>query len=152
MEQRPTRNRECGACTECCNGTLVGDIFGRTLDKGRPCHYLGGEGCTIYSQRPSLCRAYRCEWLRDDASHIPEWMRPDLSGVIITVRRWGENGELLFWTVAESRGKIDSTVLNWVYMHVSQHNICANIEVDGRWYQIGPPEFVDFIRQGKSFD
>jgi hypothetical protein len=117
------------------------------MDKGRPCHYLGGNGCTIYKKRPTLCKEYQCEWLRDDSTHIPEWLRPDISKVVITRRNWGDNNENLCWTVAESGQKIDSTILNWVYMHISTHNICANIEVDGTWYQMGPPEFIDYIKR-----
>ena len=143
------RNRECGACRECCTGTLQADIYGYAMDKGRPCQFLGGEGCTIYQKRPQLCKDYKCHWLEDDGIEVPEWMRPDLSKVIITKRPWGDNKEHLYLSVAETGGqKIDSVILNWVYMHVSKHNICANIEVDGRWYQMGPPEFVKFIQNG----
>jgi hypothetical protein len=146
MDQAPTRNRECGDCRECCTGVLSGDIYGKFMDKGRPCHYLGGNGCTIYSKRPTLCKEYRCEWLGDDSTYIPEWMRPDISKVVITRRNWGNNKQYTYWTVAESGQKIDSTILNWVYMHISTHNICADIEVDGRRYQMGPPEFVEYIK------
>ena len=147
MNQAPTLNRECGDCRECCTGVLTGNIYGKQMDKGRPCHYLGGNGCTIYKKRPTLCKEYQCEWLRDDSTHIPEWLRPDISKVVITRRNWGDNQQHLYWTVAESGQKIDSTILNWVYMHISTHNICASIEVDGMWYQFGPPEFADYIKQ-----
>jgi len=140
------RNRECGDCKECCTGTLYADVYGKVMDVGRPCHFLGGEGCTIYEKRPQLCRDYQCEWLRDDSTNIPEWMRPDLSKVIITQKTWGNNNQYVYWMIAESKQKIDSEILNWVYMYVSSHNICANIEVAGRWYQMGPPEFVEHIR------
>ena len=147
MNQAPTLNRECGDCRECCTGVLTGNIYGKQMDKGRPCHYLGGNGCTIYKKRPTLCKEYQCEWLRDDSTYIPEWLRPDISKVVITRRNWGDNQQHLYWTVAESGQKIDSTILNWVYMHISTHNICASIEVDGMWYQFGPPEFADYIKQ-----
>ena len=143
------RNRKCGPCNQCCTGTLQGDIYGHAMDKGRACHFLGGEGCTIYEKRPTLCKQYECLWLQDDATNIPEWMRPDISKVIITHRNWGNNNENSYLSVAESGQKIDSVILNWVYMHVSKHNICANIEVDGTWYQMGPPEFVEYIRNCK---
>jgi hypothetical protein len=144
------RNRECGDCKECCTGTLHADIYGKIMDKGRPCHYLGGEGCTIYEKRPGVCKAYQCEWLRDDSTLIPEWMRPDLSKVIITQKGWGDNLQHNYWNIAESHQKIDSVILNWVYMFTSSHNICANIEVDGRWYQMGPPEFVEYMQRSVS--
>lgn len=139
------RNRQCGDCTECCTGTLHADIYGKFMDRGRPCHYLN-KGCTIYENRPQLCKDYRCEWLKDDSTIIPEWMQPNLSKVIITERIWGDRNQYTYWEIQESGQKIDSTVLNWVYMYVAANNMVANIQVDSRWYQIGPPEFVEHLR------
>lgn len=145
------RTRECGTCTECCTGTLVADIHGYVMDKGRPCHFLG-KGCTIYSDRPNVCREFQCAWLRDDGTNIPEWMKPELSKVVIIERNWGRNLDQTYWNIVESNQKIDSVILNWVYMYVSSRNICANIEVDGKFYQMGPPEFVDFMRREENSD
>jgi len=79
-------------------------------------------------------------------------MKPELSKVVIVERNWGRNLEHTFWNIIESNQKIDSVVLNWVYMYVSSRNICANIEVDGKFYQMGPPEFVEFMRREENSD
>ena len=140
------RNRECGECVQCCTGTLHATIHGYPIDRGRPCHFLGGNGCTIYEKRDTVCREFRCAWLKDDATNIPEWMRPDLSKVIITEANWGENNQHQCLIFHESGQKIDSTILNWIYMYCSSKNICADIQVDGIWYQMGPPEFVEHMK------
>lgn len=149
MSPNLRRTRECGECTECCTGVLSADIHGYSMDKGRPCHFYGN-GCTIYPDRPQVCKQYRCEWLKDDGTNIPEWMRPDRSKVIITQNYWGDNNDKPFWRVNECGQKIDSTVLNWVYMFLSSHNIYANIEVDGTFYQMGSPEFREFIDKNRN--
>jgi len=139
------RTRECGECTECCKGELHANIYGRLMDKGKPCHFLGTSGCTIYSKRPSLCSSYQCEWLRDDGTNIPEWIRPDLSKVMISERTWGEKEEHKYWQINECGQKIDSNILNWIFMFSSTHSICVDYQVDNRWHQLGPPEFVDWV-------
>jgi hypothetical protein len=48
---------------------------------GVPCAMLGGEGgCSIYPERPKICRVYRCMWLQgafEDAD------RPDRVGAVL---------------------------------------------------------------------
>jgi len=74
---------ECGGCTACCKKQIVhltgnenpadypkGQWVDHPLD-GRPiwvldhlengdCTYLGPEGCTIYENRPAMCRTFSC--------------------------------------------------------------------------------------------
>jgi len=145
------RIRECGECNECCSGTLSVDIYGKFADKGIPCHFLAKmntpqKRCTIYPNRPDVCVNYRCEWVKDDSTNIPEWMRPDLSKVIITSKVWGNNIKNTYWLVTESNKKIDSNILNWIYMYTSEHNIFASIEVNGRFYQKGSLEFSKYLQ------
>ena len=87
----------CRSCGICCNGVLHGfvklapDEVDRTRHLGlapkrikgkwaftQPCPCLANTGCTIYAERPSMCRRYRCKLLkefldgkvdRDDASN-----------------------------------------------------------------------------------
>jgi len=40
--------RTCGGCTACCDGWLTGNILGHELAPGKPCHFRGDGGCTIY--------------------------------------------------------------------------------------------------------
>jgi len=137
-------NRSCGGCTECCEGWLVADINGHRMFPGRPCQYKGKEGCSIYENRPvNPCVNYKCEWLMDDGEEIPEWMKPNLSKVIITRRVWGKNKDKIFLDIKECGEKIDSVVLNWVYMYGAMKNIAMRIEVNGGPNYLGPPEFSE---------
>ncbi|MBK8092022.1 MAG: alcohol dehydrogenase catalytic domain-containing protein [Verrucomicrobiaceae bacterium] len=77
-------SRLCAACGMCCDGTLFqivrmqpSDRPGRLMELGarirrkngesfmeQPCAALRQGGCSIYSERPVRCRAFRCEQLR----------------------------------------------------------------------------------------
>lgn len=139
-----SRTRDCGECTECCRGWLDDLVHGYSMFPGKPCQFVSDKGCTIYEDRPAVpCKNYQCEWLRDDGLTYPAWMRPDLSKVIVTVRNWGENGEHSFLEFRECGQKIDSEILNWIYMFVSSNNIPARIQVNRGWNMFGPPEFRD---------
>jgi hypothetical protein len=68
--------RECGSCTLCCTLTFVPE-----MDKaeGVTCEHCD-KGCRIYEGRPKSCADYKCSWLKGT---LPEWMRPDTSGVMV---------------------------------------------------------------------
>jgi Fe-S-cluster containining protein len=71
----------CKACGLCCSGVLFHRVLlapgeaeraaelGLSLEAGenpgftQPCSRFAASGCTIYDQRPSTCRRYRCEVL-----------------------------------------------------------------------------------------
>ena len=74
--------RSCGDCTICCSGTLIGDAFGHPFGNGKKCHYLVENKCTVYNDRPSTCKKYQCAWSQ---GLLPEHMRPDRCGVIVSV-------------------------------------------------------------------
>lgn len=74
-------SKECGECTVCCSGTLDAVIFEHTITKGVSCPFVSKSGCTIHSERPNVCRSFICGWLAHP--NIPEYMRPDKSGVIL---------------------------------------------------------------------
>lgn len=127
--------RNCDGCTECCKW-LVAESHGHHFQPGRPCHFKGEHGCTIYDDRPSVCQEYKCEWLINN--DLPEWMKPTLSGVIVTRRKWslGEYLEIL-----ETDRKIDSEVLNWFFIYHLVNNIPMRIQVSRGWTNYGPIEF-----------
>jgi len=68
--------RTCGDCTVCC-------FIGAVPALGKPAHtkclHVSNQGCSIYKDRPDLCREFQCSWLR--GAGLPE-DRPDLSGVM----------------------------------------------------------------------
>src|ERR1700730_9081766 len=71
--------RACGACTMCCSALEIAEL---RKPAGPLCgHCRKAGGCTIYSERPQVCRDFECEWLtRRDLSRQ---LRPDLVGAIL---------------------------------------------------------------------
>lgn len=73
---------------------------------------------------------------------IPEWLKPSVSKVIMSWKRYSK-GEYL--EVKECGEKMDSTVLNWIYIYAGQNNFNLAIEVAGSWYFRGPQEFTEEV-------
>jgi len=72
-------SRQCGTCTLCCKLLEITEIE-KPVNTWCP-HCATGQGCRIYSDRPSECRNFSCGWLLD-AQMADEW-RPDKSKLII---------------------------------------------------------------------
>lgn len=107
---------------------------------GRPCHFVSEHGCSIYKDRPKdPCVDYKCLWLVD--TNIPEWIKPSISKVIVTLRPWGNNKQFTYWEIRECGTKIDSSVLNWFYSYCSSNNMQMRVQVGGGWHSMGPPDF-----------
>lgn len=101
--------RSCNGCTRCCEGWLTGEAFGFKFYPGRACKFLGKTGCNIYEQRPySPCVTFTCYW-KDDIN-IPDWMRPNLSNVII-LKNYLEGYEYLRFI--QSGGKVKEEVFKY---------------------------------------
>lgn len=89
MIKTPTAKVPCGSCRACCSGpnhmtelgpmddprnykirAVVSKITGKQTialqndDQGN-CIYLKAEGCSIYSERPAVCRLYDCRVMPD---------------------------------------------------------------------------------------
>ncbi len=79
--------RVCGRCTACC---VVPSIKSSELwprpDKPSyvPCSDLvqvgKRPGCSVYEDRPGICRQFRCAWLQSPG--LPDELRPDRCGVL----------------------------------------------------------------------
>jgi hypothetical protein len=111
------------------------------MSEGKPCHFLGAKGCAIYKDRPEdPCKAYKCEWLKDDGTLYPEWLRPDQSKVILTQRTFGPD-KSPFLEVKECGETISAQALNWIYLFASERNLQMQIQVAGAWSRRGSPEF-----------
>lgn len=137
--------RQCNECTECCKGWLTANIYGKEMMPGRPCHFLAKNSCSIYKDRPTdPCVNYTCMWLNN--MEIPEWLKPSVSKVIMSWKRYSGGNYL---EVKECGEKMDSTVLNWIYIYAGQNNFNLAIEVAGSWYFRGPPEFTEEISNTK---
>jgi len=134
MKYQP--KRECGDCTVCCEGHLTANIHGHEMHPGKPCHFVDNR------DRPkNICAAYKCAWLSDPDGGIPEWMKPNLSGALITDKNW-DNG--FYWSIAEVT-KYDPSVLYWIISFTEQRNIPLEIQINGVIHHRGPREFMEFI-------
>lgn len=127
--------RSCDGCTKCCDGWLWGEAHGHKFYKGRPCHFIGPNGCTIYDKRPeSPCRTFRCEWLINE--DIPAWMKPDKINAII-VKRTEDNKE--YYEINEAGSTLDVRVLSWFMMEMFKENATVKSikwEIEGGWNQV----------------
>jgi len=133
--------RDCNGCTACCEGWLDGKVYDKYFQPGRPCHFKCENGCSIYEQRPeNPCRIYSCEWLNN--LDISEWLRPNLSKIIITRKQW-KNGDYL--EITEMGCKIDSSILNWLFTYHYSTDIPIRIQVSGGWTSYGPQEFLNEV-------
>lgn len=130
--------RECGDCTRCCEGWLNADIYGKKMYEGKPCHYLCN-GCTIYEDRPKdPCKEYHCEWLTNQ--DFPEWMKPNLSNVIVT-KKEAEDGSLSYYEIVETGKLIKSPVLNWIIHWALKTKSNIIYMVQGKMHKLGSAEF-----------
>ena len=143
--------RECGTCSECCQGWLTGKIYDYTMNQGNPCHFVDsdkcGGCCTIYEQRPEMCINYKCAWLEHTVA-FPLWMRPDKSKVIVSEREVHDVTTGItysFWQVKECGQNIDANVLNWVIRNSIFYMKNIQYEIGGQWHYLGSQEFITFF-------
>jgi len=140
--------RECGDCDMCCRW-LHYSIDGKEKMPGNPCFYLG-KGCTIHPIRPQLCRDYFCAYLR---GIVPEWFKPNLSKVLISVERWGPKNEHEMLRVIECGQKIGSEYLHLLFHYCVQNNIGMMYQVNGSWFYFGNEEFMNYWKErNKNFN
>lgn len=130
MFELRTKTRSCGGCTRCCEGWLTGDAWGHQFHPGKPCGWLCRSGCLIYENRPrNPCQTFLCEWKR--LPSIPEWMRPQESGVILVSRRLDEYSYIR----AHACGRpVGAEVLTWAQEYSDQHQVPVIVDADtGVW-------------------
>lgn len=56
--------RSCGPCTLCCRLPEI-DAFDKPADAWCT-HCVAGKGCSIYADRPSVCRDFLCLWMTSE--------------------------------------------------------------------------------------
>lgn len=134
-------DRNCQGCTACCEGWLWGSAHGHNFYAGRPCHFMCESGCSIYENRPEdPCKTFKCAWLQ--YKEIPEWLKPNLSKVIIVERSW--EGHSNYLEVFETGEKIDSTVLSWFFEYHLNTGNNISIQISGGWSHYGSEEFLRY--------
>ncbi len=71
--------KSCGSCNQCCQ---VLEIEEMKKPPGLLCgNCVPGGGCSVYLERPQVCRDYVCLW-KDDRGLGPQ-MRPDRVGTLL---------------------------------------------------------------------
>jgi hypothetical protein len=139
--------RECGDCTVCCNGTLKIEVHGHGVHAGKPCFYMKQGGCSIYEQRPEVCRKYECEWVSSD--YLPEWMKPNISNVLVT-RRVIDGVE--FFELLEAGKTLDITAFNWMLQWALANEKNILYTINGMANGIGSQEFLSIMKKIESKD
>ena len=130
--------RTCGGCTACCDGWLTGNILGHELAPGKPCHFRGDGGCTIYDARPAdPCRGFVCGWLVK-GSPFPESFRPDRLGVIIVIKPWRDRFAYVLVPAGRSP---DAKLLEWMRAHSTATGRPFLFHLEGRQRGYGSAEF-----------
>jgi len=132
--------RECGDCTKCCEGWVSSVDKKIEFYPGKPCHFLKGKnicnGCTIYEDRPKMCKDFECEWLINE--NIPEWFKPSISNTIL-MRKKQYGFE--YYELIEAGARMDPIVLSWVLTHCVNNKYNIRYIVDGGVYKIGSNDF-----------
>jgi hypothetical protein len=74
--------RTCGTCSMCCKVLSIDAEPGFIKPADTWCQHCrpGRGGCSIYADRPSVCRGFACEWLISD---IPDLWNPQHSKIVI---------------------------------------------------------------------
>jgi hypothetical protein len=130
--------RECGTCTACCDGWMVGTIQGHTMKPGQPCHFVREEGCSIYAERPeSPCRSFACAWVIPN-SPFTDAFRPDRLGIIIIRVKWRDQPAYLLRSAGRDP---DHDLLAWMQRFSMQTGRPFFYELAGEKLGFGPPLF-----------
>jgi len=142
------QNRHCLPCNACCSGWLSADILGFAMGAGRPCPHSSTSGCGIYQERPQdPCRTYICSWLVEN-SPLPDWMRPDRSGVIVLLSLPWEGQKVI--SAIPAGQTIPERALNWLKEYAQKHKrpmifyerlMVGQAYTGLKQYGFGPPEF-----------
>ena len=110
--------RECGDCTACCDGHIIGNSFGNMFGYHKPCVFLVHKKCTVYKDRPNTCDTFQCAWTQN---LFPEWMKPNRCGVLISVEI-NKNDNIQFLRVVEMKDTIDYLVYAEIEKFCKENN------------------------------
>lgn len=80
IELKANTGRSCGSCSLCCRLLNVPEA-GKPEHGWCPHCRPGKGGCSIYPDRPNVCRTYACHWLIDDVNFNDDWF-PQKSRIV----------------------------------------------------------------------
>jgi Fe-S-cluster containining protein len=109
--------RSCGECTACCDGNLKSNSHGNVFKDRNPCIFLVNKLCSIYNDRPNTCRNYQCAWSQ---YLLDEDLRPDLSGVLVSVEKDLNDGQFL--KVIQIKENVDFEILDRIKANTKKLN------------------------------
>lgn len=143
--------RDCGACTACCEGWLASKE--PEMSPGSPCVHRCESGCSIYEERPEKpCRVFRCGWLACP-DQFPENMRPDLIRTIILHDRPWHGWETV--ALVPAGEQVPDNILRWMTDYAKERQIPLIWQTrekragrfnGGRSFAIGSDEFMAAVR------
>lgn len=108
--------KECGDCTSCCDGHIIGTSHGNRFGYRKPCVFLVSKICSVYKDRPKSCHDFQCGWTQN---LFPEWMKPNLCGVMVSIEI---NNDIQFLRVVELQELIDYAVYAEIEKFCSENN------------------------------
>jgi len=102
---------DCGNCQACCFTLHIKDGPFQKASHSWCNNCAVGFGCKVYQQRPQVCRAFKCEWLKSQTKNdrMAPWLRPDRCGAIFTSDTT-TNDPLII----ECHGKPDANAWAWI--------------------------------------
>jgi len=74
--------------------------------------------------------------------NLPEWLKPNVSKLVITKPTWGHENKT-YYRIKECGQTIDSTYLNWIFNNIVLRGECVAVQVGGGWNYYGATEFID---------
>lgn len=85
--------RSCSGCVSCCRVYRIPILEKRA---GQLCAAAEpGHGCTIYPDRPPICRRFACRWLASDPGEFQDWWQPLQSGAVLSLHEHPNDGDPL---------------------------------------------------------
>ena len=136
--------RTCGSCTKCCDGFLSAKILDFEMGNGAACPFrIKDKGCSIYNDRPSLCRNWKCGWIEDDGTLFDEWLKPNIVNFILIRIK---HGDVIWYKIAEAGKEIDKLMLSYMIQEAIRKNINLEYVINGTQFLIGTDKFKTYVK------
>ena len=140
--------RECGSCTKCCEGWLLGVVDNTEFYPGKQCKFcIEGQGCSQYDDRPvDPCRNFTCAWIYDE--NIEEKYKPELCNAIVTINNVNNT---TFAELTPAGEEFDVNTLSWfIIWGLNKFGNVLWKDKTSSVFHLGSPEFSKFINSTLS--